>query len=57
MSKWMETKDGRIIDVHYVGKTSVVGFLIKEDDFKLRYGEIIEVDKSNVVEYDNSKGN
>lgn len=54
MSKWMETKDGRIIEVHYVGKTSVVGFLIKEDDFKLRYGEIIEVNKSEVVEYDSN---
>ena len=52
MSKWMETKDGEIIDVHYIDKNHVVGYLIKEDDIKLKYGEMVYLDKKEIKEDD-----
>ena len=52
MSKWMETKDGRIVDVHYMDENSVSGYLIKEEDFELKYGEIVHLDKKEIKEDD-----
>lgn len=52
MSKWMETKDGRLIDVNLVDEEFVYGREILEDDFKLHYGDYVKVKKEEVVEDD-----
>lgn len=50
MSKWIETKDGRIIDAHYIDEKGVSGYLIREDEIKLKYGEMVFVDKKEIKE-------
>lgn len=52
MSVWVETKSGEIIDVCYVGTETICGHLIREDDFKLKYGEMVVRWKSEVVDDD-----
>ena len=52
MSVWVETKSGEIIDVCYVGTDTICGQLISEDDFKLKYGEMVVRWKSEVVDDD-----
>lgn len=50
MSKWIETKDGRIIDAHYIDEKGVSGYLIREDEIKLKYGEMVFIDKKEIKE-------
>lgn len=53
MSEWVTTKDGRLLDVHEISENYVYGFLILENDFKLRVGDPITVKKSEVIDYMN----
>lgn len=50
MSNWVETKDGRVIEVEEMTDDSVIGRLIDESGFKLRYGERVIVSRGNLVD-------
>lgn len=50
MSNWVETKDGRVIEVEEMTDDSVIGRLIDESGFKLRYGESVIVSRENLVD-------
>ena len=52
MSIWVETKDGRIVDIRSIGEEYVYGFVIKENDFKLKWGDFAIVKKDEVKEDD-----
>lgn len=50
MSNWVETKDGRVIEVEEMTDDSVIGRLIDESGFKLRYGERVIVSRDDLVD-------
>lgn len=50
MKEWVETKDGRIIQVEEMTADSVIGRLIDESDFKLRYGERVIVSREELID-------
>ena len=50
MSNWVETKDGRVIEVEEMTDDSVIGRLIDESGFKLRYGERVIVSRDKLVD-------
>ncbi len=50
MREWVETKDGRIIQVEEMTDDSVIGRLIDESGFKLKYGERVIVSRENLVD-------
>ena len=50
MSNWAETKDGQIIEVEEMTDDSVIGRLIDESGFKLRYGERVIVSRDKLVD-------
>ena len=50
MSNWVETKEGRIIEVEEMTDDSVIGRLIDESGFKLRYGERVIISRDNIVD-------
>lgn len=50
MSNWVETKDGQIIEVEEMTDDSVIGRLINESGFKLRYGERVIISRDNLVD-------
>ena len=50
MSNWVETKDGRVIEVEEMTDDSVIGRLIDESGFKLRYGERVSVSRDDLVD-------
>lgn len=48
--KWVETKDGRIIQVEEMTDDSVIGILIDKSGFKLRYGERVIISRDKLVD-------
>ena len=50
MSNWVETKDERVIEVEEMTDDSIIGRLIDESGFKLRYGERVIVSRDNLVD-------
>lgn len=50
MSNWVETKDGRVIEVEEMTDDSVIGRLIDESGFKLRYGERVIISRDKLVD-------
>ena len=50
MSNWVETKDERVIEVEEMTDDSVIGRLIDESGFKLRYGERVIVSRDDLVD-------
>lgn len=50
MREWVETKDGKIIQVEEMTDDSVIGRLIDESDFKLRYGERIIISRDELLD-------
>ena len=50
MKEWVETKEGRIIQVEEMTDDSVIGRLIDESDFKLRYGERIIICRDELLD-------
>lgn len=50
MKEWVETKDGRIIQVEEMTTDSVIGRLIDESDFKLRYGERVIISREELID-------
>ena len=50
MSNWAETKDGRIIEVEEMTDDSIIGRLIDESGFKLRYGGRVIISRDELVD-------
>lgn len=49
MSKWVETIDGRIVEVEIITDTTIHGRLIDESGPKLRYGDAVILNRDEVV--------
>lgn len=50
MSNWVETKDGRVIEVEEMTDDSIIGRLIDESGFKLRYGERVIINRDELMD-------
>lgn len=50
MSEWMETKDGRLVEVEKIIDNSIIGRFIDESGFKLRYGERVILSRDEIAD-------
>lgn len=50
MSNWVETKDGRLVEVELMTDHTIKGRLIDESGFKLRYGETVILDRNEIID-------
>ncbi len=50
MCEWVETKDGRLIEVEEMTDNSIIGRLIDESGFKLKYGERIIIGRNEIID-------
>ena len=50
MSEWMETIDGRIIDVTYKNDEVVRGRELILTDYKIKYGEEVEIPIEKIID-------
>ena len=50
MSNWVETKDGRIVEVELMTDHTIKGRMIDESGFKLRYGETVILDRDEIID-------
>ena len=55
MSRWVETKDGKIVDVYTETETFAAGREVLMNEPKLKYGEEIVIDKKDIKEIEGTE--